>query len=218
MKKTLSWMFAAIFICGTMASCGGKNDKQQAEEPVVEQAVAPANVLPVYTYPYEGSVEEGVSRYLIDSLGAFYSPGEVCIPLANVIKMDESDDTDVKVMGDFWVFNYNLAGDTLKMVSGGSHPGLLHLAKTAEGYAVTAFEQVADGSEFIPTAKKIFGDMYESFTKVNGDSERRNQNLVKVLAEYVQRNQLPVTCYQDYGWPAVMLFPEQEAVESAPAE
>ena len=46
------------------------------------------------------------------------------------VEVDESDSADVRVWGDFWVFNYNISGDTLKTVSGGDHPGLFHLVKT----------------------------------------------------------------------------------------
>jgi len=35
-------------------------------------------------------------------------------------------------------------GDTLKCVSGDSHPGLLHNRQTGKGFEVTAFDQVED--------------------------------------------------------------------------
>ena len=32
------------------------------------------------------------------------------------------------------------------------------------------------------------------------------------LFDYVQQNNLPLHYYQDYGWPAVQLFPESKIV------
>lgn len=70
------------------------------------------------------------------------------------MRVDERDVEDIKVWGDFWVFNYDQVGDTLKCVSGGSHPGLLHIRQTEKGFEVTALRPgrgrlqiLADGQE-----------------------------------------------------------------------
>ena len=138
-----------------------------------------------------------LNSYLVDSIGSQYAPGELCISCPTVIAS-----TNLRVLGDFWVFNYNVVGDTLKTVSGGSHPGAMNLKKTDTGYVVTSFEQVEDGSGNLASAKRIFGTMYEAFHSINSDEETREQVRALFIAKYVKDNKLPVKYYQDYGWPA----------------
>lgn len=153
----------------------------------------------------EQTIEQVVDQYIVNTFGKQYAQADVCIPQQIVVATDESDEQDIKVWGDFWVFNYNMAGDTLKTASGGSHPGLIHLKKGDKGYEVTGFEQVGDGSQFEPTAKKIFGDKYDAFMKMHSNDKEREQNRAQGIAKYAKSHDLKVTMYQDQGWPAVKL-------------
>ena len=72
-------------------------------------------------------------------------------------------------------------------------------------FEVTAFDQVEDGSRYLPTAKKIFGDKFDAFQAVNSDKQKREKLRVDVLTTYVKKHGLTATMYQDYGWPAVKL-------------
>ena len=146
-----------------------------------------------------------IDRYLVDSIGSQYAKGEHCVPIHSIVRVDERNAEDILVWGDFWVFNYNQVGDTLKCVSGGSHPGLLHIRQTEKGFEVTAFDQVEDGSRYLPTAKKIFGDKFNAFKTINSDEKNRERLRAEVLATYAKKNGLAVTLYQDYGWPAKKL-------------
>ena len=143
-----------------------------------------------------------IDCYLVKELGSHYAEGEYCIPIHNIVDVDERNSEDILVWGDFWVFNYNQVGDTLKCISGGSHPGLMHIRQTEKGFEVTAFDQVEDGSRYLPTAKKIFGEKYDAFQTINSDDQRREKLRADALAAYVKEHNLPVTIYQDYGWPA----------------
>ena len=146
-----------------------------------------------------------IDRYLTDSIGSKYAKGEHCVPIHSIVRVDERNSEDILVWGDFWVFNYNQSGDTLKCVSGGSHPGLMHIRQTAKGFEVTAFDQVEDGSSYLPTAKKIFGDKFNAFKVINSDEKARERLRAEGLATYAKKNGLAVTLYQDYGWPAKKL-------------
>ena len=146
-----------------------------------------------------------IDRYLADSIGCQYAKGEHCVPIHSIVRVDERNSEDILVWGDFWVFNYNQVGDTLKCVSGGSHPGLLHIRQTEKGFEVTAFDQVEDGSRYLPTAKKIFGDKFDAFKTINSDEKNRERLRAEGLATYAKKNGLAVTLYQDYGWPAKKL-------------
>ena len=146
-----------------------------------------------------------IDRYLVNVFGKQYAQGEHCVPIHSIVTVDERNGEDILVWGDFWVFNYNQAGDTLKCVSGGSHPGLMHIRQTEKGFEVTGFDQVEDGTDNLPSAKRIFGDKYDRFHAINSDAEARERLRADGLAAYAKNHNLGVTMYQDYGWPAKKL-------------
>ena len=200
MKKTLKmWMLAAILICSTvLVGCGSKNAKEQPKEATVENN----QVVNVFD---SKACDAAVANYLENVIGKQYAEGQYSISSPFVISTDNGDLQDVKVWGDFWVFNYNVSGDTLKTVSGGNHPGLMHLKKTDKGMEVTNFEVVEDGAGNLESAKKIFGNQYEAFHEINSNQEKRESIRLQFIADYAKKNNLPVKMVQDYGWPAVEL-------------
>lgn len=197
MNKTMKmWMLAALMIgSASLVGCGNKAANQAENE---AQAETPAQV-------EKANCFTTVDDYLVNVIGKDYSQGDVCIPYAYVISSDESNPDDVLVWGDFWVFNYNLAGDTLKTVSGGSHPGLMHMKKTENGFEVTGFDVVEDGDGNMESAKRIFGDKYDSFLEINGNQEKREDMRLKFTADYVKKHGMSAKVLQDFGWPAANL-------------
>jgi len=193
MKKVL-FAFAALII---LAACGNKQVAAPTSEGN-EDSTEVADEQEITIFP-------AIDRYLAESIGSNYAEGEYSVPIHTIVGVDESNAEDIQVWGDFWVFNYNLVGDTLKCVSGGNHPGLMHLQKTEKGFEVTAFDQVEDGSKNLPTAKKIFGDKFKAFQDVNSDEQRREKLRAEVLAVFVKKRGLTATHYQDIGWPAKKL-------------
>ena len=191
------WMMAAILVCGvSLVGCGNKKVKEVTkEEPVKVEQVVPDTEL----------CNAAVNDYLVNVIGKNYAEAEYCIPSPFIISSDEGDKDDVLVWGDFWVFNYDISGDTLKTVSGGNHPGLMHLKKTDKGFEVTNFEVVEDGEGNMESAKRIFGDNFDAFWEVNSNQEKRESIRLQFIADYVKKNNLPVKMVQDYGWPAVAL-------------
>lgn len=188
-----------ILLCGAAAliltvSCGTRTGKKTTSEPSAETKAAQETETCI----------TAIDRYLSDVIGSQYAPGEVCIPSHRIIAVDESNPDDIQVWGDFWVDNFKVAGDTLMAVSGGSHPGKMHVRKDSEGhFAVTSFEAVGDGNTFLPTAKKIFGEHFEQFQKVYSDQDGREEARKSAIAAHVFKTSLPVKVYKDYGWPAV---------------
>ena len=146
-----------------------------------------------------------IDRYLVNEFGKRYAEGEHCVPIHPIVTVDERNGEDILGWGDFWVFNYNQAGDTLKCVSGGNHPGLMHIRQTENGFEVTGFDQVEDGSRYLPSAKRIFGKKYNTFQTINSDAEARERLRAEGLAVYAKKHNLSVTMYQDYGWQAKKL-------------
>jgi hypothetical protein len=191
------WMMAAILICGvSLVGCGNKKAKEVTkEEPVKVEQVVPDTEL----------CNAAVNDYLVNVIGKNYAEAEYCIPSPFIISTDEGNKDDVLIWGDFWVFNYDISGDTLKTVSGGNHPGLMHLKKTDKGFEVTNFEVVEDGEGNMESAKRIFGDKFDAFWEVNSNQEKRESIRLQFIADYVKKNNLPVKMVQDFGWPAVAL-------------
>jgi hypothetical protein len=198
MKNTMKmWMMAAILICGvSLVGCGNKDAKKQIkEEPVqVEQVVSDADLC-----------NAAVNDYLVNVIGKNYAEAEHCIPCPMIISTNDANKDDILMWGDFWVFNYDVAGDTLKTVSGGNHPGLMHLKKTDKGFEVTGFDAVEDGAGNMESAKRIFGDNFDAFWELNSNQEKREDVRLHFIADYVKKHNLPVKMVQDYGWPAVAL-------------
>lgn len=186
MKK----IFFAFAVMIVLAACGNKKAATSAEE---NYAAAPAPAEDYYA---------AVERYLTEQIASQYSPGEYSVPVYQEVAVNDSDSTDIRIWGDFWVYNYNQVGDTLKCVSGGSHPGLMHICQKGENFYVTSFEQVEDGSRFLPSAKRIFGEYFEAFQIHHSDNDEHEMLRHDMLRAFVRDHGLSATKYQDYGWPA----------------
>ena len=145
-----------------------------------------------------------IGRYMTE-IGSQYAAGELCIPYCLIAGTDEEDPEDIRVWGDFWVENYNQAADTLKSVSGGSHPGCMHVKKTEDGFEVFQFDAVGDGSDFNPTAKAIFGDRFDAFMALYSNDDAKKAARAKSILDYAEAHGLDISCYQDFGWPAVKI-------------
>jgi len=195
MKKDFKWIIIALIAIFCAALILYFNGCRQTKK-IAEELSAPVDK--------EMSVLTAVDNYLTDSIGKNYAQGELCIPYAFIVDIDSTDATDTKVYGDFWVFNYKVVGDTLKTVSGGNHPGLMHI-NTLDSCKVIAFDAVADGAQNMESAKKIFGDKYDAYQTIQSADDRRAQERANITAAYVMEKDLPVTMYQDYGWPPVDL-------------
>ena len=157
-----------------------------------------------YGYAGDDPVEAACYEYMAETVGKEYESGEVSIPTVNIVHVDYTPEDEVLVYGDFWVENYNVNGDTLECVSGGNHPGCMHVSKADN--TVTAFDQVADGEDFEQSAKDIFGDAYDDFMAVYSDSDARNELRKVTVSDYVNLNGLDIKYYHDEGWDPVELY------------
>lgn len=189
---------SAGFLFCACNSNQGKSSETLSAEPGDSSSVAMAEP------PAADSYSLAIDRYLIDSIGAYYAEGEYCIPTKTIIDVDDTNTEDILVYGDFWVFNYNLVGDTLKTVSGGDHPGLMHVKQTNDRFEVIAFDRVEDGSDYLPSAQRIFGDKFNDFQQISSNEKDREENRKAIIAGYVKKNKIPATMYQDYGWDPIV--------------
>ena len=146
---------------------------------------ADAGLLPAYTYDGDADIA-AICDYLTNVVASGYEDADVSIPYMSIVDKDDTDPEDTLVWGDFWVMNYNLNGEILETESGGNYPGLMHLKKNDdESYEVTDFEVIEDGSGFIESAKRIFGDRYDDFTKAQSDDKTGDIVIDAEKLEYI---------------------------------
>jgi hypothetical protein len=153
----------------------------------------------------EEALRQTISDYLVKEIGSQYSQGDLCVPVLMIVSAEEKGTEQARVWGDFWVFNYKLVGDTLKTVSGGNHSGCFDIAKAAGELQVTRFEQTEDGAGNEASAKRIFADHYDIYQNMHSSEDVREAVRIEQLQQYVQKHDLKVKYYQDYGWDAVEL-------------
>ena len=168
----------------------------------------------------EQARRDAISDYLIRKIAPQYLQGELCIPSLMIVSTELPEDTEApaakndttlaRVWLDCWVFWYDVAGDTLKTVSGGNHSGLITLQQTNGKPAVSSFEQTADGAGFTPSAEKIFGPHYDIFQSMHANEDVREAVRQEQLRQYIRRHNLPIRYLQDYGWDAVELWDAAE--------
>ena len=177
-------------------------------QPVGQDGAMTGEALPAYEYPGPELFYSVLYQYMIDEFGQYYDKSQVCIPCPVIIAEDESDRSDIRVYGNFWIFNYDLKGDILENTSGGSYPGCIHVKTTDAGYEVVSADIVEDGSGYTDSAKKIFGKYYDKFTKEGEDEKLREETRAQIIANYAAANNLNIKAFQDYGWDPVPL-PEE---------
>lgn len=217
MKKKLALLlsFMLLLTCFALTACGGGAETEEpAEEPAQEEAAAeestealddPVNGA-IYGYAGEDPVEAAVYQYMVEQMTANFDvpEGAVSIPVVQIVSTSTDEESgDVHALGEFEIMNYEIDGDTLKMISGGSYPGDMTLIQVGSGYSATDLKVCEDGGNFEESAKEIFGDSYDDFIKVQADDQAREKLRGEIIAEYVRANGLEVTKYQDEGWDPV---------------
>ncbi|MBQ6497011.1 MAG: hypothetical protein IJI74_07570 [Firmicutes bacterium] len=208
MKKRFMILCACLMtlmMVFAFAGCGSSEETEESTEAATEETTVESEGA-IYGYTGTDPAELAIYQYMTDNVSQNYPVADASIPVVTIINRDESNPEDVLITGDYWIYNYNVDGDTLLCASGGDHPGCMHLIENEDGtYSVTAFDVVKDGSEYDSSAQEIFGEDYETFVAVNGDEETREEIRTRTVSTYVKANDLSCTQYQDEGWDPVKL-------------
>lgn len=168
--------------------------------------------LPGYEYTGEDPIEGAIADVLAsEDISEQYltEPGSVAIPCPVILKTEKTDDTHVKVIGNFWVMNYVLQDQTLKCISGGECPGIITLELEDDEWIVTDLDEVGDDEDYEAGIERVAGgdkDLIAKFYEahdMSGDPLKSIRE--KYIREYVEENELDVTAYQDEGWDPVEL-------------
>ena len=153
----------------------------------------------------EQARRDAISSYLCKEIAPQYRQGQLCIPTLMIVRVDDTDPDKQLVWGDFWVWWYDLQGDTLMTVSGGNHSGLMTIARQDGALTVTSFEQTVDGAGNDASARRIFGSHYDIYQNMHSNQDVREAVRQEQMAEYVSSHDLDIHYYKDYGWDAVKL-------------
>ncbi len=215
-----SMLLAGCGSSGTASGAAEETANAVTEEAATETGEASADAaleaesadagLPAYEYQGEDSetAEDGLLTACIAELmkvnAENFDSAEVAIPAPVIYQVDSSDESDLKVWGEFYIFNYSLNGDTLETESGGNFRGCMHLTKEGEDYQITSFDQVADGSDEEASLRQICEDDEALLAKF-GNDEQVNAVRKKYISDYVKANHLNIKAYQDSGWDPVEL-------------
>ena len=154
----------------------------------------------------EQYLRDGISDYLVHEIGSQYEQGDLCVPVLMIVTEEECETEYAFVWGEFWVFNYQIVGDTLKTVSGGCHAGRMTISEgVADSLYVAGFWQTEDGAGNDASARRIFGAHYDIYQNMHSNADVREAVRKEQLGEYIRQHNIPARYYQDYGWPAVEL-------------
>ena len=189
--------------------------EEPAAEEVVEEVVEEAPVEIVdFEYTGEDPYFAPIWNYLKENVGVYYGEADLSLPAFDIFREDDSDPEDIKVWGQFWLFNYNLRGTTLMTQSGGAYPGLMHLKAAGDSFEVTAFDQVEDGTNYGISAQKIFGVDNELLEAFRHSSDNFNDCLLNSILMYSENSGIEIKAFQDFGWdPVQCVFGDEFVVE-----
>lgn len=131
----------------------------------------------------------------------------ILISFPVIYYIDKSDETDIKVYGNFWGERYTLYENRLINQGGGENPGICHIKKEDNNYSMVSFEESGDGvyleesmldfeSKINITLNPTF---YEWYTDIDiwKESIKNVQNVV--LYKYTVENGLDCSAYMDYA-------------------
>ena len=153
----------------------------------------------------EQALRDVISDYLVREIGPQYAQGDLCVPVLMIVAEEDCETEIAWVWGDFWVYWYNISGDTLKTISGGNHAGRMLICAGEPLFDVCAFKQTVDGAGNDQSAREIFGSRYDIYQNMHSNENVREAVRKEQLQYYIRRHNLPFRYYQDYGWPAVEL-------------
>ena len=153
----------------------------------------------------EQNLRDAINNYLVREKGKLYRQGDVCIPTLLMVATEEIDSTQARVWCETHLYWYDIVGDTLKAISGGTHSGCMTIQQKNDKFLVTNFEQTTDGAGNEARAKRIFAQHYDIYQNIHSHHDVAEAVRKEQLCEYIQRHHRSIRYYQDYGQEAVEL-------------
>ncbi|MCR4751301.1 MAG: hypothetical protein K5852_03310 [Eubacterium sp.] len=189
MAVVLAGVMTCMMLCSAVSASEAESEGKEA--------------LPEFSYTGEDPYFDAILDYIRKTDGESFDQSQVMIPAFILLEEDATDPEDIKVWGNFWIFNYDLEGTTLMMQSGGEAPGLIHLKKTEYGYEVTSMDRVGDGSNYDPDMERIFGVKKELLDAIRSAKDDLDTVRADYIRMYSEESGIEITAFQDYGWDPV---------------
>ena len=113
--------------------------------------------LPAFRFSGEPAYMNAILDYLTEKEGRHYEAGDVMIPNFLIFRAEDTDPENIRVWGSFWLMNYDLEGDSLKLKNGGSYAGLFTLKEAGGSCEVTGTDLAGNKESFEEDIERLFG-------------------------------------------------------------
>ena len=167
-------------------------------------------------FKYTGSdkILEAITDHMVTEAKKFFGgQGALEIPTPYIVKIDDSNDNDIKVYGNFYIYGYELYGTIFHNKNGGSFPGCYHLKKESDGYSYIKHEIAEDGSKNYESLVKICGgdeNLAKAIFSIANEEDAATR--IKYVKMYRDANNLRISGIKDYGWPVILFDDISNAV------
>ena len=169
----------------------------------VKAADAPETALPLPAYEYAGGDEllAQIISWMRAQAGEMLAPGDVWIPAPVVYLTDGTDPRDIRVIGNFWSFTYDLYGTCLVTVSGGEMPAVFHFEEKDGAPVLKDVEVAGEGEEYAEDVRR-FCEGYEGLAErmLLKTEEEREQLRLDFIRGYRDRAGLDIRTCCDPFW------------------
>lgn len=145
-----------------------------------------------------------IDNYFV-SLDGDLPKGEKLIVTPVIYYVDKSDETDIKLYGNFYSEHYDISDKQLTSKGGESKQGICHIRKQNNEYVVTKLEEAEDGSYYAESISKfvtgVEADLKPSLEELYAGSEITENALEYaknvILYRYAAENGLDNEAYTD---------------------
>ena len=99
------------------------------------------------TVKEDDKVLNAITSYMLDESKSLFGDGKfIEVPTPYIVSIDDSDENDIKVYGNFYIYGYELKNTIFYNVNGASQPGCFHI-KIDDSIATVIKKEIAeDGS------------------------------------------------------------------------
>ncbi len=205
---TMTGCAKSVSAAGEKATNG--ETAEAADAVVPEEETKTEYIYPVYSHKTDDPYYAPACQYIMEKCGVEFEASDIMLPVVNILRVDDSNPEDIKVWGNFKVYNYAKHGTTLMMRNGGSFPGMIHMKKDGSGgFVGISMDLVESGTENGPSIEKIFGvddKLMEAFRQSN-DEKTDKEMILNTIRWYSEDTGIEIAAYEDYGWDPVFIDP-----------
>ena len=190
----------------------GEETEEAADAVVPEEETDTVYEYPAYSHETDNPYYLPACQFNMEEYGSHFETFDVMIPFVDILRVDDSDPEDIKIWGNYKIFNYAIRGTTMFTMNGGNFPGLIHMKKDGDSLVGVSMDEVESGSNNAESIEKIFGvdeELLEAFRKSTED-EAEEELVLNTFRWYQEDSGLDIEAYEDYGWDPVYFNAEEQ--------